>query len=119
MKTLDMLPGSWEEEFEGDSSDGLCQDVRAANMLRRRLCPRRRNVIPQGNIITTRDMPMAVLFQMSLPNTQSMKAVVQREARSPAEPPMSIQARSIHASCSFSMVIRAIQHRIQKMRRRG
>lgn len=45
MKTLDMLPGSWEEEFEGNSSDGLCQDVRAANMLRALANPHRLKIL--------------------------------------------------------------------------
>jgi DNA-binding transcriptional ArsR family regulator len=45
MKTLDVLPGSWEEEIEGDSSDGLCQDARAANMLRALANPHRLKIL--------------------------------------------------------------------------
>jgi ArsR family transcriptional regulator, virulence genes transcriptional regulator len=45
MKTLDMLPTSWEEEIEGDSSDGICEETRAANMLRALANPHRLKIL--------------------------------------------------------------------------
>lgn len=45
MKTLDMLPEGWEEEIEGDSSDGLSQEARDANMLRALANPHRLKIL--------------------------------------------------------------------------
>jgi ArsR family transcriptional regulator, virulence genes transcriptional regulator len=45
MKSLDMLPTSWEEEIEGDSSGGLCEETRAANMLRALANPHRLKIL--------------------------------------------------------------------------